>query len=74
MSLTVANMYVLYIFLILDKVIWECNLYDSIIPEKCKLFVQTRLEVKLKKKKPGVHWRTLRDDMVHIYSYICKSK
>ena len=65
-------MYVLYIFLILDQVIWECNLYDAIIPEKCKFFVRTRLEVKLKKKKPGVQWRTFRDDMVHIYNYILK--
>ena len=25
---------------ILDKIIWECIVYDTIIPEKCKLYAE----------------------------------
>lgn len=46
----------------LDFPIWECNVYDTIIPDQCKLHVRgVRLEVKLRKCKAGILWGTLDD-------------
>ena len=53
-------------FLNLGEVIWKCNVYNSIIPEKCKLMVGARVEVKLKKLDPVIWWRTL-DKKVCMY-------
>ena len=55
----------------LGQIIWECNVYDTIIPEKCKLFAKTRLEVKLRKKNPG-DWEKFLDPTVqYVCLYMC---
>ena len=55
----------------LDQVIWERNVYDTIIPDECELYTKTgRVEVKLKKKNPG-KWKRLRDPTVCILVRVC---
>ena len=53
----------LCIYTNLDQVIWECNVYDTIVPEKCKLYARTRVEVKLMKKNSGL-WKKFLDPTV----------
>ena len=64
-------MYIIFIFT-LDKVIWECNVYNSIVPEKCRLFVRpSRLEVRLKKRNPKIYWITLHNEKVCSSIFLC---
>ena len=51
----------------LDDVIWECNVYDTVVPAQCELFYVSEsdtLHVSLKKKNHGVHWPTFENEMV----------
>ena len=50
--------------LIIDKIIWECTVYDTIIPEKCKLYAEVGWNVQLKKKNPGIWRAPFSDKMV----------
>ena len=54
--------YLLLITLNLDIPIWECNVFNTIIPDQCKLVVgAVRLELKLRKRNIGIMWTTLHD-------------
>ena len=41
-------------------------MYETIVPDKCNLFLRNRLELQLTKQKPGICWRTLHDEKVCI--------
>lgn len=48
-------------------------MYDSIVPAQCELYyADDRLQVKLKKKNHGVHWRTFEDEMVILCEVLFK--
>ena len=63
----------LIFYSLLDTIIWQCNVYDAIIPALCRLHVRAvRLEVKLRKRKTGIKWTTLYDEKVCMFIHNMK--